>query len=32
MTFAEILTPILKAMGFPDIAPQIFPAHNFVNR
>ena len=30
MTFAEILMPIIKAVGFPESPPQIFPAHNFV--
>jgi len=30
MKFAAILMPILKAVGFPDVPPQIFPAHNFV--
>jgi hypothetical protein len=28
--FAAVLMPILKEVGFPDIAPQVFPAHNFV--
>jgi hypothetical protein len=28
--FAEILIPIRKALGFPDNAPQVFPAHNFI--
>ena len=30
MKFADRLMPILKALGFPDVAPQIIPAHNFV--
>jgi hypothetical protein len=30
MKFAGKLTPILKGLGFPDISPQIIPAHNFV--
>ena len=30
MTFAEILMPIIKAVGFPESSPQIFPAHNLV--
>ena len=28
--FAAVLMPILKANGFPDIPPQIFPVHNFI--
>jgi hypothetical protein len=28
--FAAILMPILKEVGFPDVPPQIFPAHNFI--
>ena len=28
--FASVLMPILKEVGFPDITPEIFPAHNFV--
>jgi hypothetical protein len=28
--FADRLMPILKGLGFPDISPQIIPAHNFV--
>ena len=30
MKFADVLKPILKTVGIPDITPQIFPAHNFV--
>ncbi len=30
MKFADVLMPILKTLGFPDISPQIFPAHNFM--
>jgi hypothetical protein len=30
MAFAAILMPIIKAAGFPDVQPQIFPAYNFV--
>jgi hypothetical protein len=30
MKFAGRLMPILKSLGFPDISPQIIPAHNFV--
>lgn len=32
MKFAQVLMPILKAVGIPDVSPQIFPAHVFVNR
>jgi hypothetical protein len=28
--FAGRLMPILKALGFPDLTPQIIPVHNFV--
>lgn len=28
--FAAVLMPMLKAAGFPDIPPQIFPAYNFI--
>jgi hypothetical protein len=28
--FAEILIPIAKRLGFPDSAPQVFRAHNFI--
>ena len=28
--FGEILVPILKEIGIPDTAPQIFPAYNVV--
>jgi hypothetical protein len=30
MKFAGVLMPILKSLGFPDITPEIIPAHNFV--
>ncbi len=30
MKFADVLMPILKEVGFPDITPQVFPAYNFV--
>jgi hypothetical protein len=30
MQFAEVLMPILKAAGFPEAPPQIFPAYNFI--
>ncbi len=30
MKFAAVLMPLAKAAGFPDVPPQIFPAHNFV--
>ena len=30
MKFAGVLMPVLKAAGFPDAPPQIFPAHNFI--
>ena len=30
MQFAEVLMPVLKAAGFPDAPPQIFPAYNFI--
>jgi hypothetical protein len=30
MTFAAILMPIIKAAGFQEVPPQIFPVHNFV--
>jgi hypothetical protein len=30
MKFAAVLMPLLKAVGFPDISPQIFPVHKFV--
>jgi hypothetical protein len=30
MKFAGVLMPILKSRGFPDITPEIIPAHNFV--
>lgn len=30
MAFAKLLMPAAKEAGFPDIQPQIFPAHNFV--
>jgi hypothetical protein len=30
MKFAGKLMPILKSLGFPDISPQVIPAHNFV--
>ena len=30
MRFAEILSPIQQALGFPNSAPQIFAAHNFI--
>ena len=28
--FADILVPILREVGMPETAPQIFPVHNFV--
>ena len=28
--FGAYLQPIIKEAGFPDVAPQIFPLHNFV--
>ena len=30
MKFAAVLMPILKTAGFPDVPPQIFPAHKFI--
>ena len=30
MKFAGVLMPILKSLGFPEISPEIIPAHNFV--
>lgn len=30
MKFGAILMPLLKAAGFPDVSPQIFPAHKFI--
>ncbi len=30
--FADRLMPILKSLGFPEITPQVIPAHNFVMR
>jgi hypothetical protein len=29
LKFAGKLMPILKSLGFPDISPQVIPAHNF---
>jgi hypothetical protein len=28
--FAAVLMPILQDVGFPNVPPQVFPAHNFV--
>lgn len=28
--FAEVLMPVLKSSGFPDVKPQIFPVHNYI--
>jgi len=28
--FATVLMPVLQAAGFPNVPPQVFPAHNFV--
>ena len=28
--FGSVLMPHLKAAGFPETPPQIFPAHNFI--
>jgi hypothetical protein len=30
--FAGRLMPILKDVGMPEVQPQVFPVHNFVNR
>lgn len=30
MKFAAVLMPLLKAAGFPDLPPQIFPAYKFI--
>lgn len=28
--FGEVLMPILKSLGFPEVKPSIFPVHNMI--